>query len=1003
MKTVRRMFLAFLPFLIFAPGIFAQTTAVVTATVTDPNGTPCSFGTVIATLSPAGVSPTVNGQTISGTSGPAALDVTGFFSMTLFKNSSISPGGTQWSFQVNCNSNLPPPVGTGGQVARPAPQTINTDPTNLSSVISAALPLLTNINGGGGGGNVSGSGASPQVTVWSALHTITGFSTLTYTQAAGETIVAGGAADTALTLTGATSQTGTLFSVNDNCSIAAKDGAFTLCGTGTDAAAYYGFNVLEDIATNNDSTLARCMRNNSSPSAIYACEGIVDSNAAYARIVFNPATSSKGTESVFMDGAGSPEDSVWSMVLVPDTSSQKNICEHIMYNDWAAMICQSNDATPLVYELQVCSDFVKSPPDCGGRVGAINIDPEFTSASSGNPIAMLDLNVPPVAGNCVKFGPVGSITGSFPRTLQSSGAPCGGGTPTFPLTVAGTVNSGGIPYFNSTTQESSSAVLPSGDFVLGGGAGGAPTATFSIIPVVNGGTGTATPGLIAGTNITITGTWPNQTINASGGGTPAFPITVTGGVSGAIPCFTSTTVESVSTLLAANGLIFGGGAGVCPSSLATPTDSQTYQLTGTAGAAPVWALAGVVVKLNTTTTTYVILSSDRGKMLQQSNAGAEGYTLAQAGSTGFTNAFYFRVRNDGAGLLTITPTTSTIARTGQAAAATLVVAQGETCNVQADSTNTNYIADCSFLSTDNILAIANGGTGTASPGLIAGTNITITGSWPNQTINASGGGSGTVTSFSAGNLSPLFTTSVATATTTPALTFSLSNAGANTVFGNATSGSAAPGFTTNPAITSLTLVDTTAMYVAYSQGATSAAKTACAAANTWCVQAPTAVTAGLETQTGTHAQGIPFGVGNSSAIQDGTSGDANHSASVTIGSGTSIGSTSLCSTANCPVGTYDVNVYVDITTACGTTGTYLVNLIYTDDQGSKTVPVNIQGTGAVPATGILTTTSTANFGQGSQILRSTGAASINYSTTATACGTAGPMVGKLYLSVVPRQ
>lgn len=55
-----------------------------------------------------------------------------------------------------------------------------------------------------------------------------------------------------------------------------------------------------------------------------------------------------------------------------------------------------------------------------------------------------------------------------------------------------------------------------------------------------------------------------------------------------------------------------------------------------------------------------------------------------------------------------------------------------------------------------------------------------------------GGGSGTVTSFSAGNLSPLFTTNVATATTTPALTFTLSNAAANTILGNNTGSSAAP-------------------------------------------------------------------------------------------------------------------------------------------------------------------------------------------------------------------
>ena len=63
-----------------------------------------------------------------------------------------------------------------------------------------------------------------------------------------------------------------------------------------------------------------------------------------------------------------------------------------------------------------------------------------------------------------------------------------------------------------------------------------------------------------------------------------------------------------------------------------------------------------------------------------------------------------------------------------------------------------------------------------------------------------GFGSGTVTSFSAGNLSPLFTTSVATATTTPALSFSLSNAAGGTVFGNATTSAAAPGYTIAPVL-----------------------------------------------------------------------------------------------------------------------------------------------------------------------------------------------------------
>lgn len=66
---------------------------------------------------------------------------------------------------------------------------------------------------------------------------------------------------------------------------------------------------------------------------------------------------------------------------------------------------------------------------------------------------------------------------------------------------------------------------------------------------------------------------------------------------------------------------------------------------------------------------------------------------------------------------------------------------------------------------------------------------------------AGGGGGGGVSSFSAGNLSPLFTSNVATATTTPALTFSLTNAAAHTYFGNATASSGAPSYTANAALT----------------------------------------------------------------------------------------------------------------------------------------------------------------------------------------------------------
>ena len=42
------------------------------------------------------------------------------------------------------------------------------------------------------------------------------------------------------------------------------------------------------------------------------------------------------------------------------------------------------------------------------------------------------------------------------------------------------------------------------------------TDVTGILPIANGGSGTATPSLVQGANVTITGTWPNQTIAAAG-------------------------------------------------------------------------------------------------------------------------------------------------------------------------------------------------------------------------------------------------------------------------------------------------------------------------------------------------------------------------------------------------------------------------------------------------------------------------------------------------------
>jgi hypothetical protein len=82
-----------------------------------------------------------------------------------------------------------------------------------------------------------------------------------------------------------------------------------------------------------------------------------------------------------------------------------------------------------------------------------------------------------------------------------------------------------LPVANGGTGTSSTtfvnlATNVTGTLPVANGGTGTTSTTFvnlatnvtGTLPVVNGGTGTATPTLVEGANVTITGTWPNQTI-----------------------------------------------------------------------------------------------------------------------------------------------------------------------------------------------------------------------------------------------------------------------------------------------------------------------------------------------------------------------------------------------------------------------------------------------------------------------------------------------------------
>lgn len=108
---------------------------------------------------------------------------------------------------------------------------------------------------------------------------------------------------------------------------------------------------------------------------------------------------------------------------------------------------------------------------------------------------------------------------TFPRaTTFSAAITYGGVTLTNAVTGTGSMVLSTSPTFTTPNLGTPSAATLTN-------ATGLPltSGVTGLLPVANGGTGTSTPSLVAGTNVTITGTWPNQTINSTGGGGMTYP------------------------------------------------------------------------------------------------------------------------------------------------------------------------------------------------------------------------------------------------------------------------------------------------------------------------------------------------------------------------------------------------------------------------------------------------------------------------------------------------
>ena len=124
-------------------------------------------------------------------------------------------------------------------------------------------------------------------------------------------------------------------------------------------------------------------------------------------------------------------------------------------------------------------------------------------------------------GDTGDTGPKGDTGDTGPTGPKGDTGDTGPTGPTGPKGDTGDTGPAGADGIGAGTVTSVAATVP--NFLNISGSPITSSGTLAIglsgtaLPVANGGTGTTNPALVAGSNVTISGTWPNQTINATAG------------------------------------------------------------------------------------------------------------------------------------------------------------------------------------------------------------------------------------------------------------------------------------------------------------------------------------------------------------------------------------------------------------------------------------------------------------------------------------------------------